>query len=220
MKDDSRWGLALLALTGFLALLFAGGVHSAGADGDDAAPTQPADLAVATFAGGCFWCMEPPFDKVDGVVSTVSGYTGGHKDNPNYKEVSAGGTGHTEAVQITYDPSAVSYETLLEIFWRNIDPITADRQFCDRGSQYRSAVFYHDENQARLAKGSRDALAESGRLPGPIVTEILAADTFYPAERYHQDYYQKNPIRYKYYRYACGRDKRLEELWGTDASPS
>jgi peptide-methionine (S)-S-oxide reductase len=168
--------------------------------------------AKATFAGGCFWCMEPPYDKLDGVTSTISGYAGGKTKNPTYEEVSRGTTGHTEVVQVTYDPKKISYEKLLDVFWRNIDPLTANRQFCDIGSQYRSAIFYHDENQKRLAEESKKALSK--RFKEPIVTEIVAFTEFYPAEDYHQDYYIKNPLRYKYYRYNCGRDQRLEALWG------
>lgn len=179
-----------------------------------AAAQETSSSAVATFAGGCFWCMEPPFDKLDGVLSTVSGYTGGHTLNPTYEQTSTGKTGHTEAVQITYDPRRVNYRKLLDVFWRNIDPTTPDRQFCDRGSQYRAEVFYHDDEQMRLATASRDALETSKSFPEPIVTQITQASTFYPAEEYHQDYYQKNPIRYRYYRFGCGRDARLRELWG------
>jgi peptide-methionine (S)-S-oxide reductase len=171
-------------------------------------------LDKATFAGGCFWCMEHPFDALPGVVSVTSGYTGGHKANPTYEEVSAGATGHAEAVEIVFDPAQVGYRTLLEVFWRNIDPTTRDRQFCDVGSQYRSAVFYHGEDQRRLAEESKVALERSGKLPGPVVTEIQPAGTFYPAEEYHQHYYRKNPLRYRLYRASCGRDRRLEELWG------
>ena len=171
-------------------------------------------LAIATFAGGCFWCMEPPYDKLDGVISTTSGYTGGQKKNPTYEEVSGGTTGHAEAVQVAYDPTKVSYEKLLEVFWQNIDPFTPNAQFCDHGSQYRSAIFYHDEEQKRLAEASKQELEKSGRFTQPIVTEIVPAGEFYPAEDYHQDYYQNNPTRYKYYRYRCGRDARLEEIWG------
>jgi peptide-methionine (S)-S-oxide reductase len=174
-------------------------------------------LASATFAGGCFWCMEPPYDKLDGVVSTTSGYTGGNSRNPTYKEVSAGGTGHAEAMRVVYDPARVSYQRLLDVFWHNIDPLARDRQFCDVGSQYRSAIFFHDDEQRRLAEDSRSALEASHRLKGPIVTQIVPAGDFWPAEEYHQDYYRKNPIRYKYYRNGCGRDNRLEELWGKDA---
>lgn len=177
--------------------------------------TGPTETAKATFAGGCFWCMEPPFDKLDGVISTISGYAGGKKKNPTYEEVSAGNTGHAEVVQVTYDPKKITYEKLLEVFWRNVDPLTPNRQFCDVGSQYRTAIFYHDETQKRLAEESKKALSK--RFKEPIVTEIVAASEFYPAEDYHQDYYTKNPLRYKYYRYSCGRDQRLEELWGPAA---
>ena len=170
--------------------------------------------AVATFAGGCFWCMEPPYDKLDGVVATISGYTGGTKVDPTYPEVSAGGTGHTEAVQVTYDPDKVSYKRLLEVFWENVDPLDAGGQFCDRGSQYRTGIFVHDGEQRRLAEASKQELEESGRFEEPIVTEIEEAGPFYPAEDYHQDYYEKNPVRYKFYRWGCGRDQRLAELRG------
>jgi len=176
--------------------------------------TGGAETAKATFAGGCFWCMEPPFDKLEGVISTISGYAGGTKTNPTYEEVSAGKTGHAEVVQITYDPKKIAYEKLLEVFWHNVDPLTPNRQFCDVGSQYRTAIFYHDETQKRLAEESKKALSK--RFKEPIVTEIVAASEFYPAEDYHQDYYIKNPLRYKYYRYSCGRDQRLEALWGPD----
>lgn len=170
--------------------------------------------ATATFAGGCFWCMESDFDTVDGVLETISGYTGGHKDNPSYKEVSSGVTGHKEALEVRYDPSKVSYATLLDIFWKNIDPLDPYGQFCDKGEQYQSAIFYHNEEQRNLAETSKKALSASGKLQGTIVTEIIAASTFWPAEEYHQDYYIKNPVRYKFYRYNCGRDKRLETIWG------
>ena len=167
----------------------------------------------ATFAGGCFWCMEPPYDELEGVIATISGYMGGTKKNPTYEEVSAGTTGHAEVVQVTYDPAKVSYEKLLDVFWRNIDPLTANAQFCDSGSQYRSAIFYHDEAQKNLAQASKKRL--QSRFKEPIVTEIVRATEFYPAEDYHQDYYKKNPIRYKIYRYGCGRDERLQTLWGS-----
>jgi peptide-methionine (S)-S-oxide reductase len=173
------------------------------------------ELAKATFAGGCFWCMEPPFDALDGVVSTTSGYTGGHTPNPTYEQVSAGKTGHTEAVEIVYDPRKVTYARLLEVFWRNIDPLTANAQFCDVGNQYRAVIFVRDATQRKLAEASKDAAAQ--RLQKPIVTEITAASQFWPAEEYHQDYYKKNPIRYKFYRTSCGRDRRLEAIWGPDA---
>jgi peptide-methionine (S)-S-oxide reductase len=171
-------------------------------------------LETATFAGGCFWCMEPPFDKLDGVISTTSGYTGGHTTNPTYKEVSGGGTGHAESVQIVYDPKKVSYEKLLDVYWHNIDPTSADGQFCDRGNQYRSEIFYNSPEQQRLAEQSKAALEKNKVFKEPVVTSITQATKFYPAEDYHQDYYLKNPLRYKFYRYGCGRDKRLHELWG------
>jgi peptide-methionine (S)-S-oxide reductase len=177
---------------------------------------EPA-LKEATFAGGCFWCMEGPFDKLEGVISTTSGYTGGGKKDPTYEEVSAGGTGHAESVRVVYDPAKVSYERLLEVFWHNIDPLAHERQFCDAGNQYRSAIFYHDEAQRLAAAASRSALEASGRLKGQIATQIVPAGEFWPAEEYHQDYYKKNPIRYKYYRGGCGRDARLKEIWGPDA---
>ncbi|MCL4709018.1 peptide-methionine (S)-S-oxide reductase MsrA [bacterium] len=178
---------------------------------------QTENLVTATFAGGCFWCMEAPFDVLPGVVSTTSGYTGGFKKNPSYDEVSAGTTGHAEAVQITYDSTQISYAQLLQVFWRNIDPLASNRQFCDSGSQYRSAIFYHNAEQQRLAVASKQQLEESGRFKQPIVTEIVAAAEFYPAEEYHQDFYKKNPLRYKAYRAGCGRDRRLQELWGETA---
>jgi len=178
---------------------------------------KEAKLATATFAGGCFWCMEPPFDKLTGVVSTTSGYIGGTKANPTYEQVSDGSTGHTEAVQVLYDPGKVSYAQLLEVFWRNVDPLTPNAQFCDKGSQYRSAIFFHDAEQQKLAEESKRKLEASGRFKQPIVTELVSATTFYAAEEYHQDYYQKNPLRYRYYRHGCGRDARLKEVWGEDA---
>jgi len=185
---------------------------------EQAAPANGADeLAKATFAGGCFWCMEPPFDKLEGVVSTTSGYTGGRKSEPTYREVVAGGTGHAEAVQVLYDPKKITYAELLEVFWRNIDPTTPNRQFCDRGQQYRTAVFYHDPEQKRLAAESKQRIESSKQLDGPIVTELTEASAFWPAEEYHQDYYKKKPLRYKFYRHRCGRDQRLKELWGDDS---
>jgi len=168
----------------------------------------------ATFAGGCFWCMEPPFDKLDGVVSTTSGYTGGKEKNPSYDEVSSGRTGHLEAIEIVYDPSKVSYVQLLDVFWRNVDPTQENGQFVDIGPQYRTAIFYHNEEQRRLALESKNRLRESRKFGKPIVTEIRPAMEFYSAEDYHQDYYIKNPIRYKYYRWSSGRDQFLEKAWG------
>ena len=173
------------------------------------------ERARATFAGGCFWCMEPPFDKLDGVVSTTSGYTGGRTADPTYEQVSAGRTGHTEAVEVVYNPQKVTYSQLLDVFWRNIDPLTANAQFCDVGSQYRAAIFVHDETQRRLAEESKRAVAQ--RLQKPVVTEVVTASKFWPAEDYHQDYYRKNPIRYNLYRAGCGRDQRLETIWGPAA---
>jgi len=175
------------------------------------------NLEKATFAGGCFWCMEHPFDQLSGVISVTSGYTGGHKKNPTYEEVSAGGTGHAESVQVVYDPAKVTYEKLLNVFWHNIDPTTKDRQFCDAGNQYRSAIFYHNEAQQRLALQSKAQLEQNKPFKGSVVTEIVQATEFYPAEEYHQHYYKKNPIRYKFYRTSCGRDQRLRELWGSEA---
>ena len=178
-----------------------------------ATPTGAArDTAI--FAGGCFWCVEEAFDKAPGVISTTSGYTGGHTARPTYEQVSAGGTGHAEAVLVAFDPGRISYPQLLNVFWRNVDPITANQQFCDEGAQYRSAIFYRGAEQERQALASKDALAQSGRFKQPIVTEVGAASTFYPAEEYHQDYYHKNPLRYKFYKYSCGRAQRLAELWG------
>jgi len=173
-----------------------------------------ADTEKATFAGGCFWCMEKPFDEIAGVLSTISGYAGGKEKNPTYEQVSSGRTGHAEVVQITYDPERVSYKQLVDVFWRNIDPLASNRQFCDRGTQYRSGIFYHNEAQQKTAEASKEQLVSSKRFSQPIVTEITALGTFYPAEDYHQDFYKKNPARYYSYRRGCGRDARLEKLWG------
>jgi peptide-methionine (S)-S-oxide reductase len=178
------------------------------------AQTAPAKTAIATFAGGCFWCMEPPYDKLPGVISTLSGYMGGTVKNPTYEQVSTGRTGHTEVVQVEYDPAKVSYEKLLQVFWINIDPTVKNAQFCDHGSQYRSGIFYHDDEQRKLAEASKTALDKSKPFKQPIVTEITKAGVFYRAEDYHQDYYKTNPVRYKLYRNGCGRDARLKELWG------
>jgi peptide-methionine (S)-S-oxide reductase len=178
---------------------------------------QAATTEKATFAGGCFWCMEAPFDKLPGVVSVTPGYTGSTVKNPTYQQVSAGGTGHAEAVQIVFDPSKTNYSRLLDIFWHNIDPTVVDRQFCDIGNQYRSGIFYHGEEQRRLAEQSKSALEKNKPFKGPVVTEITPASEFYPAEEYHQHYYKKNPLRYSYYRTSCGRDQRLKELWGNAA---
>ena len=168
--------------------------------------------AIATFAGGCFWCTESDFEKVPGVISAVSGYTGGRVAKPTYEQVSQGGTGHAESVQVRFDPARVSYEQLLKVYWHSVDPTVKDRQFCDAGPQYRTAIFTHDAGQQRLAEASKAEVEK--QLGVPVYTEVVAADTFYPAEDYHQDYYKKNPIRYKFYRANCGRDQRLEQLWG------
>ena len=204
----------LFALAGVLMLGFA--LSGSGQAPKPAAKAAPGPAhARAIFAGGCFWCMEPPYDKLGGVVSTTSGYIGGHKKNPTYEEVSSGRTGHTEAVEVVYDPKKVSYEKLLDVFWRNIDPTVKDQQFCDVGSQYRSGIFYHNDEQKRLAEASKSALDKSKPFKGAIVTEITRAAEFYPAEEYHQDYYLKNPVRYKFYVNGCGRYARLKQLWGS-----
>jgi peptide-methionine (S)-S-oxide reductase len=177
-------------------------------------PAGAANLEKAIFAGGCFWCMEEAFEGVEGVVSVMSGYIGGAKANPSYEEVSSGSTGHAEAVEVLFDPGRTSYPMLLKVFWRNIDPTTPDRQFCDRGSQYRSAIFALTEIQQRQAEESKRAVEQTKPFGDPIVTQIVPATTFYPAEDYHQDFYKRNPIRYKFYKYNCGRVQRLEEVWG------
>lgn len=206
MKKRLAFGLFLVSL---LAVGVAGAANDAkpGADGRK--------LEKATFAGGCFWCMEEALDKVDGVVSTTSGYTGGRTKNPTYEDVSAGGTGHAEAVEILYDPTKVTYARILDVFWRNIDPTTPNAQFCDHGNQYRSAIFYHDETQKRLAEESKKKLTQSKPFKEPIATEIVPAAAFYSAEEYHQNFYEKNPLRYKVYKFNCGRTQRLQELWGS-----
>jgi peptide methionine sulfoxide reductase msrA/msrB len=173
-------------------------------------------LQKATFAGGCFWCMEPPFEKLEGVSEVIPGYTGGHKANPTYEEVSAGGTGHLESIQVIYDPKKISYSELLDVFWKQIDPTDPNGQFVDRGSQYRSAIFYHNDEQKRLAEKSKEALEKSGRYDKPIVTEIIKASEFYRAEDYHQDFYKKDPVRYKTYRQFSGRDKYIKKIWGDE----
>jgi peptide-methionine (S)-S-oxide reductase len=199
-------GRILVRALPLCAILIAGPACSAG---------EEPEAARATFAGGCFWCMEPPFDEIDGVLATTSGYTGGPEKNPDYEQVSSGHTGHAEAVQVLFDPARVSYQQLLEVFWRNVDPTTADRQFCDRGRQYRTGIFFHDDEQRRLAEASRRTIEESGLLGAPIVTEITPAGEFYPAEEYHQDFYRKNPVHYKRYRAGCGRDETLRRIWGS-----
>jgi peptide-methionine (S)-S-oxide reductase len=211
--------MSLRALSLILALVLAPlGACSEGAAAQHAegSGTAPAGAALATFAGGCFWCMEPPFEKLDGVLDVVSGFAGGSEPSPSYDDVAHGRTGHAEAVQVTYDPAKVTYEQLLDVYWHNVDPLDPGGQFCDRGEQYRTAIFVHDEEQRRLAEQSKQGL--EGRFERPIVTEIVPASTFYPAEDYHQNYYEKNPIRYKFYRWNCGRDQRLAELWGEQAT--
>jgi peptide-methionine (S)-S-oxide reductase len=195
-------GVAALVLGGLIVVPF-------GSYADDSS-----QHAKATFAGGCFWCMEEAFEKVEGVVSAISGYTGGQVENPTYEQVSAGVTGHTESIEVTYDPGKVTYKQLLDVFWRNIDPTTPNAQFCDRGNQYRSAIFYHDEQQKQLVEESLQTITQTKSFPQAIVTEIRPATAFYLAEDYHQDFYSKNPIRYKYYKWNCGRAQRLEQLWG------
>jgi peptide-methionine (S)-S-oxide reductase len=201
---------------GFLAMLLVPSVVNVSSS--DAAPAgDPPGTEVAILAGGCFWCVEADFDKVPGVLSTTSGYIGGRVANPTYRQVSAGTTGHTEAVRIVYDPAKVNFDRLLYVFWRTIDPVTKDAQFCDYGTQYRTGIFATSDAQLQKALQSRVALEKSGRLKRPIVTEIVRAGAFYPAEDYHQDYYKKEPLRYNLYRFNCGRDARLDELWGPEA---
>ena len=182
-----------------------------------AAFAAPANRATAVFAGGCFWCEETAFEGVPGVVAVISGYTGGQVPNPTYEQVSSGVTGHAESVQVIYDPSKISYEKLLDIFWHNIDPSQANGQFCDHGNQYRSAIFFKDEGERKAAEASKARLESDARFKGKIVTQIVPASTFYPAEEYHQDFYKKNPVRYHTYRTGCGRDARLKEIWGEAA---
>ena len=201
-KRGKIW-VSALALTGALLAVMA--IHAA---------AQETEHAKATFAGGCFWCVEEAFEKVPGVISAVSGYTDGNVANPSYKQVTGGQTGHAEAVEVIFDPAQVTYEQLLDVFWRNVDPTVIDRQFCDVGNQYRTAIFVHDDEQLRLAEVSKQALQESKPFAEPIVTPIVAASTFYPAEDYHQDYYKHNPLRYRFYKWNCGRAQRLAELWG------
>ncbi len=213
MRDPLRrklhWLLVLAVVAGICAAV-----------AQTAPPAAPARTAVATFAGGCFWCVEEAFDKVPGVLSTVAGYTGGTVANPTYGQVSGSkSTGHAEAVRVTYDPAKVTYAQLVDWFWRNIDPTQANGQFCDRGSPYRSGIFYHDEEQRKVAAASKQGLAASGRFKEPIVTEITAAGAFYAAEDHQQDYYKKNPNRYAFYKYGCGRAQRLERLWGRPTLP-
>ena len=212
----SRSGLYAVLLVS-LTLAVGAAMAALAADANKPAPPPKAsagdNAAVATFASGCFWCTEADFDKVDGVLETISGYTGGTTENPTYQSIGTGRTGHYEALQVKFDPAKVSYERLLAWYWRHVDPVDGDGQFCDRGSQYRPAIFVHDATQRRLAEASRDALAKNGPFDRPIAVAILDARTFTPAEDYHQDYYQKNPLRYRVYRHGCGRDQRIEQIW-------
>jgi|LNFM01.1.fsa_nt_gb methionine-S-sulfoxide reductase len=213
----ARLGNAASFAVGMLAAVFMTAVLATAQS-----PSQPGagkaanggSTAVATFAGGCFWCLEPPFDATDGVISTISGFMGGKTPNPSYRQVTAGGTGHIEVLQVTYDPKKVGYAKLLEIYWRNVDPYDEGGQFCDRGESYTTAIFTHTDEQKKLAEASKAELVKSGPFKQPIVTVVRDAGPFTAAEDYHQDYYKKNPVRYKYYRYACGRDARLEAIWG------
>jgi peptide methionine sulfoxide reductase msrA/msrB len=218
MKMRNVLMIALLMILASLAFGFASRAKNPEASMDKKIEMKDSanDLRTATFAGGCFWCVEADFEKIPGVVKVISGYTGGHKENPTYEEVSAGGTGHVEAVQVYYDPKRVFYGELLAFFWHHVDPTDPDGQFVDRGSQYRSAIFYHDEEQRRLAEKSKKELADSMRFGKPIVTEIIKFDKFYPAEAYHQDYYKTHSARYKFYRWGSGRDQFLEKVWGQE----
>ena len=204
---------ALLAGAGFAAGTSASKLAATTAAASAGAMSQPAGRATAIFAGGCFWCLEADFDKLPGVIATESGYTAGRTGNPTYEKVSSGATGHTEAVRVTYDPAKVNYEQLITYFWRHIDPTVKDRQFCDVGSQYRSGIYWGNASEREIAESSRAALLRSGAL-ARVETEIAAASEFYRAEEYHQDYYLKNPIRYAFYRRSCGRDARVQEIWG------
>jgi peptide-methionine (S)-S-oxide reductase len=200
-------------LAASVAMLLPLAVHA-----QQATPAAPPGLAKAVFAGGCFWCMEPPFDALEGVISTTSGYTGGKEANPTYDRVSSGRTTHTEAVEIVFDPRKVTFERLLEVFWRNVDPTDKGGQFCDRGPHYRPEIFVHDDTQRKAAEASKALVGKTKSFPQPIVVPITTASTFYAAEEYHQDFYKKNPVRYKFYRAGCGRDGRLRELWGEPKS--
>jgi peptide-methionine (S)-S-oxide reductase len=202
-------------LIGFTLLVLLGVLGSLSVRGQELQPPPPGGLQTATFAGGCFWCMVRPFEVIDGVISTISGYTGGSVANPTYEQVSAGGTGHKESVEVVFDPKKVNYPTLLDVYWRNIDPFDDQGEFCDRGNQYRSAIFVANDEQKALAEASKRKLEE--RFGRAIATDILAAGPFYRAEEYHQDYYKKNPLRYRFYRLSCGRDARLTQVWGDEA---
>jgi peptide-methionine (S)-S-oxide reductase len=203
-------------LIGFILLVLLPGVLAPfSLKGQELQPSPPASLQTATFAGGCFWCMVHPFEVIDGVISTISGYTGGSVANPTYEQVSAGGTGHQEAVEVAFDPEKVGYQTLLDVYWRNVDPFDDKGQFCDKGNQYRSVIFVANDEQKALAEASKRKLEE--RFGRAVATDILPASPFYRAEEYHQDYYKKNPLHYRFYRFSCGRDARLRQVWGDEA---
>ena len=218
MRIRSISALVFMATLGFAACARAESLPAGQNGGAESPGRQMSDgMQTAIFAGGCFWCMQHPFDELDGVVSTTVGYTGGRTRNPTYEEVSAGGTGHAEAVEVVYDPKRIGYAKLLDVFWHNVDPLAKGHQFCDWGDQYRAEIFYTTAQQKRLAEESRAALERSGRFKRPITTQIVAAGPFYAAEAYHQEFYKKNPVRYRIYRTGCGRDRRLRELWGDEA---
>lgn len=206
--------MKVLGLTAAAAVMVLAVVGTAQVALSTRTPSDSAEVAKAYFAGGCFWCMEEAFEKVEGVVEVESGYMGGTVKNPSYEDVSSGRTGHAESVEVRYDPSKLTYAQLLETFWHNIDPITADAQFCDHGNQYRAVIFYQGDEQRKAAEESKHAIERSKRFGTPVVTEVTQASEFFPAEEYHQDFYKKNPIRYKYYKFTCGRAQRLESLWG------
>ncbi len=223
MKRLSLLGLAavlLVSMTGYFLFASTPPPNQQTDTSPDTLAIDPNVADTATFAGGCFWCMEPPFDRMDGVAATISGFSGGHVENPSYRQVTSGGTGHTESVQIIYDRTVVDYDELLYVYWRNVDPLDDGGQFCDRGDYYRPAIFAHNEEQRAAAEASKVALEEDGRFNSPIVVTIDDFDAFYAAEEYHQGYYLKNPGHYNRYRQACGRDARLEQLWGDEANPS
>jgi len=215
MRNNMNTVLAIIAagLAGALAFL-----ATANADDNNSIDFEPVQIEEAYFAGGCFWCVEKDFDHVEGVVETVSGYTGGTVDNPTYKQVSKEDTGHYEAVKVVYDPTVVSYSELVEYFWRTVDPTDDGGQFCDRGHSYKTAIFVSSDEERRIAETSKSAIDSSGVLDTPIVTPILDAKSFWKAEEYHQDYYKKSPLRYNYYRRACGRDARVEQVWARESA--
>ena len=215
-KEDAMKTLMIILLVSVVLLAAGYQVAAMNQKMEDTMTDKPEITKTAVFAGGCFWCTESDFEKVDGVVEVISGYTGGHVANPTYEQVSHGGTGHVEAIRVVYDPAKVNYEQLLDVFWRHVNPTDAGGQFVDRGSQYRSVIFYADDQERMAAEKSKKALTDSGRFSKPVVTEILPLGPFYDAEDYHQDYYKNNPIRYRFYRYNSGRDQFLVKVWGTE----